>query len=307
MGMSEFYGPVDERDATATVRRALELGVTLFDTSDMYGPFRNEELLGKAIGGLRDRAVLATKFGVVRSDADPTYRGLDGRPEYVRKACEGSLKRLGVDTLDLYYLHRVDLNVPIEETVGAMAELVDEGKVRYLGLSEAAPGTIRRAHAVHPLSALQTEYSVWSRDPENEILPTTRELGIGYVAYAPLGHGALTGSVRSADALQEGDWRRSQPRFQGENLARNLELVDRLQSLAEAKGVTAGQLALAWLLAQGDDLVPIFGTTRVAHLEENLVAATIELEAQELEWIDQAAPRGAASGDRWHDMSLVNR
>jgi aryl-alcohol dehydrogenase-like predicted oxidoreductase len=307
MGMSEFYGPTDDRRAIATIERALELGVTHFDTSDMYGPFTNEELLAKAIRGRRDRVVLATKFGVIRKETDPTYRGLDGRPEYVRKACEGSLGRLGVETIDLYYLHRVPLDVPIEETVGAMAELVQEGKVRYLGLSEAAPATVRRAHAVHPLSVLQTEYSLWSRDPEDEILRTTRELEIGFVAYAPLGHGALTGAVRSADALPEGDWRRSQPRFQEANLPRNLELVDRLRGLAEEKGVTAAQLALAWLLAQGEDVVAIPGATRVEHLEENTAALTIELTAEELERIDEAAPRGSASGDRWLDMSLVDR
>jgi aryl-alcohol dehydrogenase-like predicted oxidoreductase len=307
MGMSEFYGAVDERETVATIRRALELGLTLIDTADMYGPFTNEEMVGRAIADRRDAVVLATKFGVVRDAANPAARALDGSADYVRRACDASLRRLGVETIDLYYLHRVDVKVPIEETVGAMAELVAAGKVRYLGLSEAAPATIRRAHAVHPLSALQTEYSLWSRDPEAEILPTTRELGIGFVAYAPLGHGALTARVRSLDELQEGDWRRGQPRFQGENFARNLELVDRLQALAARRGVTAGQLALAWLLAQGDDVVPLPGTTRIAHLEENLAAAAIELDEKELGWIDEAAPPGAAVGDRWHDMSLVNR
>lgn len=307
MGMSEFYGSTNEREAVATIHRALELGVNFFDTADMYGPFTNEELLGRALRGRRDEAVIATKFGVLRSSEDPAYRGLDGRPEHVRAACDASLRRLGVDTIDLYQLHRVDLKVPIEETVGAMAELVRAGKVRYLGLSEAAPKTLRRAHAVHPISALQTEYSLWSRDPEEEILPTVRELGVGFVAYAPLGHGFLTGLVRSTAELEQGDWRKAHPRFVGENLARNLVILDTLRQLAEAKGVTVAQLSLAWVLAQGDDIVPIPGTRRVSHLEENVAASLIELTGKELAAIERAAPRGAAAGDRWPDMSLVNR
>ena len=306
MGISEFYGAADEASGVATIERALELGIGFLDTSDAYGPFTNEELVGRTIGGRRDRVVLATKFGVVRSD-DPTTRRIDGRPEYVRAACEGSLRRLGVETIDLYYQHRVDPTVPIEETVGAMAGLVAEGKVRFLGLSEAAPETIRRAHAVHPIAALQTEYSLWSRDPEDEILPTVRELGIGFVAYSPLGRGFLTGRFRSPEDLEEGDFRRSTPRFQDENFEANLRLVERVRELAAEKGVTPGQLALAWVLAQGEDVVPIPGTRQVAHLEQNAAASDVELTEDDLARIDEASPKGVAIGDRYGDMSSVNR
>jgi aryl-alcohol dehydrogenase-like predicted oxidoreductase len=306
MGMSEFYGTSDEREAIATIHRALELGVTFLDTADVYGPYTNEQLVGRALAGRRDEVVLATKFGIVRSE-DPTYRGFDGRPEYVRSACESSLERLGVETIDLYYQHRVDVSVPIEETVGAMAELVREGKVRYLGLSEAAPETIRRANAVHPITALQNEYSLWSRDPEDEVLPTVRELGIGFVAYSPLGRGFLTGQLRSVDDLEEDDFRRRSPRFQGDNFARNLAVVERVRELAEQKGVSAGQLALAWVLAQGEDVVPIPGTKHVSYLEENAAASLIELTSEELARIDEVAPQGIASGERYADMSFVNR
>jgi aryl-alcohol dehydrogenase-like predicted oxidoreductase len=306
MGMSEFYGSSDEQKAIATIRRALDLGVTFLDTADVYGPHTNEELVGRAIRGRRDEVVLATKFGIVRTD-DPAYRGFDGRPEYVRASCEDSLRRLGVETIDLYYQHRVDPSVPIEETVGAMAELIREGKVRHLGLSEAGAETIRRAHAAHPISALQSEYSLWTRDPEAEVLPTVRELEIGFVAYSPLGRGFLTGRLRSLSDLEENDFRRTIPRFQGDNFARNLELVERVRELAERKSVTPGQLALAWVLAQGEDVVPIPGTKHVAHLEENAAASRIELSKDELAWIDQVAPRGVAAGERYADMSSVNR
>jgi aryl-alcohol dehydrogenase-like predicted oxidoreductase len=306
MGMSEFYGRSDEREAISTIHRALELGITFLDTADIYGPYTNERLVGRTIQGRRDEVVLATKFGIVRTD-DPRYRGFDGRSEYVRTACEASLTRLGVETIDLYYQHRVDQRTPIEETVGALAELVREGKVRYVGLSEAAPETIRRAHAVHPITALQSEYSLWSRDPEDEVLPTLRELGIGLVAYSPLGRGFLTGRFRSLDDLDEDDFRRGSPRFQGDNFARNLALVDRVRELAAEKGVTPGQLALAWVLTRGDDVVPIPGTKHVAYLEENAAAAAIELTEDELARIDEVAPRGAAAGERYADMSFVNR
>jgi aryl-alcohol dehydrogenase-like predicted oxidoreductase len=306
MGMSEFYGSSDEQKAIATIRRALDLGVTFLDTADVYGPHTNEELVGRAIRGRRDEVVLATKFGIVRTD-DPAYRGFDGRPEYVRASCEDSLRRLGVETIDLYYQHRVDPSVPIEETVGAMAELIREGKVRHLGLSEAGAETIRRAHAAHPISALQSEYSLWTRDPEAEVLPTVRELEIGFVAYSPLGRGFLTGRLRSLSDLEENDFRRTIPRFQGDNFARNLELVERVRELAERKSVTPGQLALAWVLAQGEDVVPIPGTKHVAHLEENAAASRIELSKDELAWINQVAPRGVAAGERYADMSSVNR
>jgi aryl-alcohol dehydrogenase-like predicted oxidoreductase len=306
MGMSEFYGSSDEQEAIATIRRALDLGVTFLDTADMYGPYTNEELVGRVIRGRRDEVVLATKFGIVRTD-DAVYRGFDGRPEYVRASCDASLRRLGVETIDLYYQHRVDPSVPIEETVGAMAALVREGKVRHLGLSEAAPKTIRRAHAVHPISALQSEYSLWTRDPEDDVLPTVRELGIGFVAYSPLGRGFLTGRFRSLSDMEENDFRRRNPRFQGDNFARNLELVERVREVAERKSVTPGQLALAWVLAQGEDVVPIPGTKHVAYLEENAAASRIELSEDELAWIDQVAPRGVAAGERYADMSFVNR
>jgi aryl-alcohol dehydrogenase-like predicted oxidoreductase len=306
MGMSEFYGTTDEDEAIATIHRAIELGVTFLDTADMYGPFTNEELVGKAIAGRRDEFVIATKFGNMRGEQGE-FLGINGSAEYVRSACEGSLRRLGVETIDLYYQHRVDQATPIEETVGAMAELVQEGKVRHLGLSEAAPGTIRRGHAVHPISALQTEYSLWSRDPEAEILPTVRELGIGFVAYAPLGRGFLTGAIRSVDELDERDFRRRGPRFQEENLQHNLELVSVVEALAAEKGAKPSQIALAWVLSRGDDIVPIPGTKRRSYLEENAAAAKIELTPAELERLEQAFPAGAAAGERYPDMSSVNR
>ncbi len=306
MGMSEFYGRPNEAAAIATIHRALELGIDLLDTADMYGPYANERLVGRAIAGHRDQVVVATKFGIVRGES-PHDRTYDGRPEYVRESCEASLRRLGVDHIDLYYQHRVDPDVPIEETVGAMAELVAAGKVRHLGLSEAGAETIRRAHATHPITALQSEYSLWSRDPEDEILPTVRELGIGFVAYSPLGRGFLTGQIRSPDDFEPDDYRHGSPRFQGDNFRRNLELVDDVREIAADKGVTPGQLALAWVMQRGDDVVPIPGTKRVAYLEENVAAADIELSEQELRRIDEAAPHGAAAGDRYPDMSQVGR
>jgi aryl-alcohol dehydrogenase-like predicted oxidoreductase len=308
MGMSEFYGQSDERESLATLDRALALGISFLDTADMYGPFTNEELLGRALKGRRERVVLATKFGNMRSP-DGKFLGVNGRPEYVRSACEDSLRRLRVDHIDLYYQHRVDATVPIEETVGAMAELVRAGKVRHLGLSEAAPATIRRAQAVHPIAALQTEYSLWSRDPEDEILPTVRELGIGFVAYSPLGRGFLTGRFTRYEDIPADDYRRYSPRFQGENFAKNLELVERVREIAREKGVTASQLALAWVLAQGEDIVPIPGTTRASHLDENVAALEIALTPEELARIDAAAPKGAAAGTRYPEagMRAVNR
>ena len=308
MGMSEFYGATNEAESMATLNRAIELGIDFFDTSDMYGPYKNEELLGKAFRGRRDEVIIATKFGIQRDPTSETGRSINGRPEYVHEACEGSLKRLGIDCIDLYYQHRVDPKVPIEDTVGAMAELVQEGKVRYLGLSEAAPDTIRRAHATHPISALQTEYSLWSRDPEDEILATMRELGIGFVAYSPLSRGFLTGQIKSIDDLALDDYRRYSPRFQGENFARNLDLVERVTEIAREKGVTAGQLALAWVLAQGDDIVPIPGTKRRTYLEENVAASDLALSADELARIEEVAPKGVASGTRYPEamMRFVN-
>ena len=307
MGMSEFYGSADEGEAVATIHRALELGITLLDTADMYGPHTNERLVGGAIEDRRDEVVLATKFGIARDPDDPTVRGVNGRPEYVLQACDASLRRLAVDHIDLYYQHRVDPDVPIEETVGAMASLVDAGKVRFLGLSEAAPQTIRRAHAVHPISALQTEYSLWSRDVEEEVLPTIRELGIGLVAYSPLGRGFLTGRIAAAEDLEQGDFRRHNPRFQGENMSRNLELVSRVREIAADKDCTPGQLALAWVMAQGDDVVPIPGTKRRTYLEQNVAAVELRLDAEDLQRLDEAAPAGAARGDRYADMSSIGR
>jgi len=305
MGMSEFYGTVDTDEALATIERAIDLGVTHLDTADMYGPFTNERLVGRAIAGRRADVVVATKFGNERR-ADGSFVGVNGRPEYVRAACDASLDRLGVEHIDLYYQHRVDPAVPIEETAGAMSELVADGKVRYLGLSEAAPATIRRAHAVHPVSALQTEYSLWSREPEDEILPTVRELGIGFVAYSPLGRGFLTGQITSPGDLDVDDWRRRSPRFEGDNFDRNLELVGAVRELASAKDVSPAQLALAWVLARGDDVVAIPGTKRRAYLEENLGAVDVELTAADLAHLAEVAPVGAAAGDRYPDMSRVN-
>ena len=308
MGMSEFYGATDEAESIATLYRAIELGIDFFDTSDMYGPYKNEELLGKAFRTQRDSVIIATKFGIQRDPSTPSGRSINGRPEYVREACEGSLKRLGIECIDLYYQHRVDTSVPIEETVGAMAQLVLAGKVRFLGLSEAGPQTIRRAHSVHPISALQTEYSLWSRDPEDEILATVRELGIGFVAYSPLGRGFLTGQFKSIDDLEADDYRRYSPRFQGENFSKNLELVSRVTELAEAKKVTPGQLALAWVLAQGEDIVPIPGTKRRTYLEENAAASEIQLSAEDLAQLAELAPKGVAAGMRYPEamMRFVN-
>ncbi|MBK9519654.1 MAG: aldo/keto reductase [Anaeromyxobacter sp.] len=298
MGMSDFYGPTDDQESVATLHRALELGITLLDTADMYGPFKNEELLGRALRGRREQVVLATKFGNRRAP-DGAFLGVSGRPEYVHEACEASLRRLGVECIDLYYQHRVDPTVPIEETVGAMAALVQAGKVRYLGLSEAGPATIRRAHAVHPISALQTEYSLWSRDLEEEILPTLRELGIGLVPYSPLGRGFLTGRFRSPDELPRGDWRRLNPRFQGVHFEQNLALVDQVQAVARSKGVTPAQLALAWVLGQGTDVVPIPGTRRRVTLEENAAAVEVVLSPEEVARLEAALPKGAAAGTRY--------
>ena len=306
MGMSEFYGTGDEEESIATIHRAIELGVTFLDTADMYGPFTNEKLVGKAISDRRDRVVLATKFGNERKE-DGTRVGVNGKPDYVRDACEASLQRLGVDHIDLYYQHRVDTDTPVEETWGAMKELVEAGKVRYLGISEAAPETIRKAHAVHPISALQTEYSLWSRDVEDEILPTVRELGIGFVPYSPLGRGFLTGQIETFEDLPEGDYRRNSPRFQGENFDKNLELVKKVRQIADEKGVAPSQLALAWLLHQGEDIVPIPGTKRREYLEENAAATEIQLTDEELSRIDEVAPKDVAAGDRYPDMSTVNR
>lgn len=308
MGMSDFYGSRDEEESVRTIHRALDLGVNFLDTSDMYGPFKNEELVGKAIAGRRDAVVLATKFGILRQPGGG-IAGVNGRPEYVRQACDASLGRLGTDHIDLYYQHRVDPQVPIEETVGAMSELVRAGKVRYIGLSEAAPETIRRAHAVHAVTALQTEYSLWTRDPEEDILPVTRELGIGFVAYSPLGRGFLTGAITSPDDLAEDDWRRFGPRFQGENFQKNLGLVREIKNLAAEKGVKPSQLALAWLLARGEDVVPIFGTKRRSYLEENLGAVRVTVTSEDLDRIDAIAPQGAAAGERYNEagMKAVHR
>jgi aryl-alcohol dehydrogenase-like predicted oxidoreductase len=308
MGMSEFYGATDDSESMATIHRAIDLGVTLLDTADVYGPFKNEELVGRAVRDRRGQVVIATKFGIVRGP-DPTTRSVSGKPEYVRSSCEASLRRLGLETIDLYYQHRVDPNVPIEDTIGARAELVDQGKVRFLGLSEASPTTIRRAHAVHPVCALQTEYSLWSRDPEDEILATCRELGIGFVAYSPLGRGFLTGAIRRPEDLADDDWRRFSPRFQGANFQKNLDLVKKVEDLARPKGVTPAQLALAWVLAQGEDILPIPGTKRRDRLEENLKALDIDLGPEDFARIETIAPRGAVAGQRYPEsaMPLVNR
>jgi len=306
MGMSDFYGAADDAKSIETMHRALDLGVDFFDTADIYGPFTNEELVGRAIRDRRERVVLATKFGNVRT-ADGKWLGINGRPEYVRQSCEASLKRLGVNEIDLYYQHRVDLETPIEDTVGAMAELVKAGKVRHIGLSEAAPGTIRRAQAVHPIAALQTEYSLWSRDPEGELLDTCRELGIAFVAYSPLGRGFLTGRYRTIDDLAANDWRRNNPRFQGDNFQKNLDLVDKVGELARAKGSTPGQLALAWLLTRGDHVIPIPGSTRIERVEENAGATRVTLTAEDIRALDALAP--TVAGERYPEggMRAVNR
>lgn len=306
MGMSEFYGPGDEEESLRTIHLALELGVTFLDTADMYGPFTNEVLVGKAIAGQRERVVLATKFGNERLP-DGTRLGINGTPEYVRKACDASLQRLGVDTIDLYYQHRVDKSTPIEETVGAMAELVRAGKVKHLGLSEASPATIRRAHAVHPITALQSEYSLWSRDPEGELLSTLRELGIGFVPYSPLGRGFLTGQFKTPEDIPEGDFRRNNPRFQGDNFYKNLKLVEEIRTMATEKNATPGQLALAWVLAQGNDIVPIPGTKRTSYLRENVGAAEVVLTSEDLQRLDKIAPKDIAEGERYPDMSSIDR
>ena len=308
MGMSDFYGGRDDAEATATIHRALDLGVTFFDTADMYGGGRNEELLGKAIRGRRSQLIIATKFGNERNP-DGTFKGANGKPEYLRRCCEASLTRLGVDVIDLYYQHRVDPDTPIEDTVGAMSDLVRQGKLRWLGLSEAAPQTIRRAHAVHPIAALQSEYSLWSREPEDVILPTLRELGIGFVPYSPLGRGFLTGQIKRIEDLEADDYRRHSPRFQGENFQKNLHLVDEINSIASDKGCAPAQLALAWVLAQGSDIVPIPGTKKRKYLEENIRALDVRLEAADLARIDRVIPPGAASGERYAPAALraVNR
>jgi aryl-alcohol dehydrogenase-like predicted oxidoreductase len=307
MGMSEFYGSNNDEESIKTIHHAVDLGITFFDTSDMYGPFKNEELLGKAFKGIRDKVVIASKFGILRT-GDPNVRAINGRPEYVKSSCDASLKRLGVDYIDLYYQHRIDANTPIEDTVGAMADLVKEGKVRFIGLSEAGPNTIKRAHKIHPLTALQSEYSLWSRDPEDEILTLVKELGIGFVAYSPLGRGFLTGRFKTVDDLEQNDYRRVSPRFQGDNFKKNLKLLDTINEIAKTKGVTPGQLALAWVLAQNNFIVPIPGTTKAKHLDENIAALEIKITEEELSKIDKLLPAGSASGTRYPEsmMSLLN-
>jgi len=308
MGMSEFYGTRDDVESTVTIHRALDLGMNFIDTADIYGPYTNEELVGRAIHDRRNEVILATKCGIVRT-SDPAVRGVNGRPDYVRSACEASLRRLNVNTIDLYYLHRVDPNVPIEETIGAMSQLVKEGKVRHLGLSEASPQTIRRAHKIHPITAVQTEYSLWTRDPEREVLATCRELGIGFVAYSPLGRGFLTGRIKSLNDLHQSDWRRGAPRFQGQNLQKNLEIIRRVEAIAQQRGCSPAQLALAWVLAKGEDIIPIVGTKRRKYLEEDIGALQLALSPEEIRKIDDAIPPGSAAGDRYPTpvMNLLNR